>query len=602
MRLLRRILSLFAVGLLLPMAALGQSAEVLFAQARAQVFALELLDDQQQVYAAHSALLHAPQRVLALCEVLEGAAAIRVRLSASVNLPARLTQRDKSGVVCSLEVAGLPGQPPQWQRQLPGEGSTVYVVSNTAGLGVGISSGVLAAVRQDGESTWLQYTAPIGPGSSGGALFDSSGKLLGLVAYQQRGGQNVNFAWPVAAIGELSDISSLPAGKNWRVQAQALQHKENWAGLLALASEWRRAQPELLEPLLWLGQAQTKLKDPVAAEASYRQVLALEPASLPAAQQLAAVLVQQKRLADAVQQTQMALQHHPDNVDLWLILGHLQLALEQTDAAQSAYRRAEALQPLSGEVLRALAGLARQRGDWPALVALLRRLVSMAGNDTVVRNSLAEAYLHAGRPQRALLMAQQVIDIQPENSQAWTFKASAHWRLGQPKAAIVALQQALQFQPPQAEIGWRMLGDWYYGIGMLPDAIGAYRRAINLKADDWDARAALGIALKDHFELDEAQALFESLHRQQPEHPLPLRLLGFVQSFRGNWQAAFDYYQRSLRVDPKQAKVWAALAETAYALGRNDEVRNAYQRLQALDSGWARRVYNNVILPDGGAQ
>ncbi len=49
----------------------------------------------------------------------------------------------------------------------------------------------------------IQTTAPISPGSSGGGLFDASGRLVGIVTFQHRFGQNLNFAVPADWISEM---------------------------------------------------------------------------------------------------------------------------------------------------------------------------------------------------------------------------------------------------------------------------------------------------------------------------------------------------------------------------------------------------------------
>jgi S1-C subfamily serine protease len=43
---------------------------------------------------------------------------------------------------------------------------------------------------------FLQTTAPISPGSSGGGLFDGSGNLVAITSMSLRGAQNINFAIP----------------------------------------------------------------------------------------------------------------------------------------------------------------------------------------------------------------------------------------------------------------------------------------------------------------------------------------------------------------------------------------------------------------------
>jgi hypothetical protein len=54
----------------------------------------------------------------------------------------------------------------------------------------------------------IQTTAPVSPGSSGGGLFDVDRKLVGIVTFQQRSGQNLNFAVPADWIFEMRNRGS----------------------------------------------------------------------------------------------------------------------------------------------------------------------------------------------------------------------------------------------------------------------------------------------------------------------------------------------------------------------------------------------------------
>ena len=65
----------------------------------------------------------------------------------------------------------------------------------------------------------IQTTAPISPGSSGGGLFDLSGRLVGIMTFQHRFGQNLNFALPADWIGQMRARHASQAG--WRTSSVA---------------------------------------------------------------------------------------------------------------------------------------------------------------------------------------------------------------------------------------------------------------------------------------------------------------------------------------------------------------------------------------------
>ncbi|HEX4585423.1 MAG TPA: S1C family serine protease [Burkholderiaceae bacterium] len=75
-------------------------------------------------------------------------------------------------------------------------GETLYAIGNPLRLDRSLSDGLLSAKRAIGELRYLQTTAPISPGSSGGGLFDGRGNLVGVTTFTLKGAQNINFAIP----------------------------------------------------------------------------------------------------------------------------------------------------------------------------------------------------------------------------------------------------------------------------------------------------------------------------------------------------------------------------------------------------------------------
>jgi len=59
-------------------------------------------------------------------------------------------------------------------------GATVYVIGNPKGLENSLSSGLISSIRSAEGFRYFQFTAPISPGSSGGALLDDTGRFIGL--------------------------------------------------------------------------------------------------------------------------------------------------------------------------------------------------------------------------------------------------------------------------------------------------------------------------------------------------------------------------------------------------------------------------------------
>ena len=139
--------------------------------------------------------------------VQEGAALVDL---GGARIPANVESTDEINDLAVLTVsAEISAEPLVLSEKIPPPGSTVFVIGNPRGLEKSISSGVLSGVRTVGKRELLQITTPISHGSSGGPVFDSSGKVIGVTVGSIEEGQNLNFAVPASAVIRLLHGRSL---------------------------------------------------------------------------------------------------------------------------------------------------------------------------------------------------------------------------------------------------------------------------------------------------------------------------------------------------------------------------------------------------------
>ncbi|HUD26138.1 MAG TPA: serine protease [Burkholderiaceae bacterium] len=118
--------------------------------------------------------------------------------SAEAGEKARLVAANYLADRCVIGVRNMDLQPVAGVRSFDAleVGETVYAIGNPSRLDRTLSDGLLSAKRVMGELRYLQTSAPISPGSSGGGLFDGRGNLIGVTAFTLKGAQNINFAIP----------------------------------------------------------------------------------------------------------------------------------------------------------------------------------------------------------------------------------------------------------------------------------------------------------------------------------------------------------------------------------------------------------------------
>jgi S1-C subfamily serine protease len=89
-------------------------------------------------------------------------------------------------------------------------GEEVVAIGNPLSLESTVSNGIVSgrrAVKEEGGN-FLQITAPISPGSSGGPLFNMAGEVIGITTMYLKGGENLNFAIPINDAKPLLEVDS----------------------------------------------------------------------------------------------------------------------------------------------------------------------------------------------------------------------------------------------------------------------------------------------------------------------------------------------------------------------------------------------------------
>jgi hypothetical protein len=134
--------------------------------------------------------------------VVESAEQINIKLKDGTIYPvSSIIHYDINRDLCLLKVEtrNLPSLPLGDSDSLQ-IGEKIYCIGNPLGLEYSFSDGMLSGIRDLRGLKYLQFTAPISPGNSGGPIVDMQGKVIGMTTFEILGGQNLNFALAVNEI------------------------------------------------------------------------------------------------------------------------------------------------------------------------------------------------------------------------------------------------------------------------------------------------------------------------------------------------------------------------------------------------------------------
>ena len=102
--------------------------------------------------------------------------------------------------------SGLFIDPAVIAKNPPSIGDAAFAVGNPRGLEKSISKGIISGLRHSSGTSFIQTTAAISPGSSGGGLFDATGNLVGITTLRiGDAGESLNFAISVLSFEQFKD-------------------------------------------------------------------------------------------------------------------------------------------------------------------------------------------------------------------------------------------------------------------------------------------------------------------------------------------------------------------------------------------------------------
>lgn len=258
--------------------AAAKTPEQIFQQASQSVVVIQAYDSEDNSINQGGGVVIGREEVMTNCHVTEGAARLEVNYRQQAFQATRgVANEDRD--LCQLKVPRLDAPRATLNTGRLRVGQRVYAIGAPEGLELTMTEGLISSLRDFDGSQYIQTSAAISQGSSGGGLFDTEGRLIGITAFFIAEGQNLNFALPAAWIVELARAgraTGRAAGAEspearWIRRVNEARASKDWPRLLTLTQQWVRAMPR--SPRAWqeLGDAYSAINRPRRAIPAYQQ-------------------------------------------------------------------------------------------------------------------------------------------------------------------------------------------------------------------------------------------------------------------------------------------------------------------------------------------
>lgn len=315
------------------------------------------------------------------------------------------------------------------------------------------------------------------------------------------------------------------------------------------------------------------------------------------------------------------------------------LGLAATDAQPRSTRPPD---PAAQERYRQALGYLRSFDNEASVdgaINLLERLIASEGETAMYQAALARAFLYKHRltreriwENRAASACQRAQELKPDLTETWLAIGHLRSACGQHEAALVEFSRVLAREPgsmdallgaarahrdlgrfePAAEIGLRAVAadpaDWrgHYVLGWIhsrwghyEQALGPFRRVVELTADSARGQRDLGTAYYRLDRLDEAVEAYRASIAIEP-HDEAYSNLGTALYYLDRSDEAIAALRKATELAPLEPIRWGNLGNACHWIeGHEDEARSALDRAIGL---MQERLEGNSGMAEGWAR
>ncbi len=280
-----------ALLLALPFAA--AAAELDFAALQALTLSLQKVEaaNPDGSVSIGTGVMVAPGYIVTNCHVTQRAVAVEV-VKGALHRRVESQHADVEHDLCLLHAPGAAGDKVARLRDDPPRvGEPVHAIGYIFGISPRFNTGEVNGLYEYDGGKVIQTNTPFSSGASGGGLFDSDGRVVGIVTFKYRAGSAFHFSLPVKWVSDAlaayrgQPVAPLEGTPFWQrprekqpyfLRATTLEAEDNWFALADLARRWAGAEPA--NPTSWfiLGKAHQRLKQNEESIEAFRNAVALD--------------------------------------------------------------------------------------------------------------------------------------------------------------------------------------------------------------------------------------------------------------------------------------------------------------------------------------
>lgn len=305
-------------------------------------------------------------------------------------------------------------------------GQRIYAIGSPMGFENTITEGIISGLRTSFDSTrnFIQISAPISSGSSGGAVLDAKGNLIGISTLVVTGEsvQNLNFALPINDVIAASKVFTTTKWKSTQETANNFSQKGysefKARNYLTAIINYERAlklscKEEARNIYYYMGLCYRKLGNLDKAIESFMESLS-KGKTTDSYVGLATAFTEMGNYENAIQEYKRAIELSPQSFEAYIGLGivyfhtnDLKKSIEYLDAAVK-------INPKNYSAFYMLGKIAMLKDKYDIAIAFYEQSIKLNPVHAESYAKMADCFLKKGQTEEAIKWQQKAYELKPE--------------------------------------------------------------------------------------------------------------------------------------------------------------------------------------------
>jgi tetratricopeptide (TPR) repeat protein len=478
--------------------------------------------------------------------------------------------------------------------------SKLYVIGGNETSEISFAEGGVFNFHQIKSERFIESSMSIPDEYSGAPVFDSTGKVVGMVIFLEIGKKIIA---PSNLIKNLPQTGSATKFKNWKKEDyfSTLEGAYFAAEAFYALNDTGRAEkylkrvielkPDDLHAYLLLASVYFNQRAYSSASTTYQKIIELNPNRDDAYLGLGLVNLKMMKWKEAIPPLERAIQLNSDNKEAYLHIGSAYQELKEYNEAINAYKQYLDTNPNQPWDVYIQLGVCQMEVEqYTDAVNSFTKALEGHPDDITVLYKLAQAQEKAGQIDQAAATYEKLAQLTPEDAKRYYNMVIMMYNTAKmPEKAAEVARKLVELEPNDTEALYN-LGYMYVQMEDYEKAIETFTKVIEKNPGMEYAHLQLGYSYTQLKQYAKAAEAYKNMVEIFPDNDDGWFGLGIAYMQQKKYSEAVEPLKKVIELNPSRGYAYYNLAISYLNLRDNYSAREIYNQLNTVDPDLASKL------------